>query len=389
MNRPAAAGADLMSAPLPPAASASDIESSGVRLQGVSKWYGELGAVRDMSLDVRAGEFVTLLGPSGSGKTTTLMMIAGFATPNAGRIIIGGRDVTDEPPHRRGIGVVFQSYALFPHLTVFRNVAFPLDARGLSRRDIETRVRKALELVKLGDLADRYPGQLSGGQQQRVALARAFVFEPPLLLMDEPLGALDKKLREHMQLELLKLKSQLNVTVIYVTHDQEEALVMSDRVVVMSDGIIQQIGTPEDVYRRPGNRFVADFIGEANILDGAVRTVGDELTVDVGNGVVIATANRAWAIGSRVSVVVRPEGVSLGAQAAQCRNTFEGTVTQAIYVGAASRYFIVLSTGHGITVKLQHRDGHNAISTGDRILLGWEAENAWVVPRSGSMGVSQ
>ncbi len=233
----------------------------GVRLVGVSKRYGNLTAVRDVTLDVRAGEFLTLLGPSGSGKTTTLMMLAGFATPSAGEIFVDGRNVTREPAHRRDIGVVFQSYALFPHLNVARNVAFPLEIRKRPRKEINAKVRAALDLVQLGDLAHRYPNELSGGQQQRVALARAIVFQPPLLLMDEPLGALDKKLREHMQIELVKIKSCLNVTVIYVTHDQEEALVMSDRVVVMADGRIQQVGRPEELYQRPANRFVADFIG--------------------------------------------------------------------------------------------------------------------------------
>jgi spermidine/putrescine ABC transporter ATP-binding subunit len=371
-----------LNAAAPSPARAESIAEPGVRLEGVSKWYGAHAAVRDLSLDVRSGEFLTLLGPSGSGKTTTLMMIAGFAAPSQGRIVIAGRDVTDAPPHRRDIGVVFQSYALFPHLTVFRNVAFPLDARGVARREIEPRVRKALDLVKLGELADRYPTQLSGGQQQRVALARAFVFEPPLLLMDEPLGALDKKLREHMQVELLKLKSQLSATILYVTHDQEEALVMSDRIVVMAEGTIQQIGTPEELYRRPANRFVADFIGEANILDGVVRAAGDHVEVEVGDAMLAVSAHHAWRPGDRLSVVVRPECIVLGPQAARCRNTFEATVEQAIYVGEASRYLLRLPGGKTVSAKLQHRDGQNAVSSGDRILAGWDAENSWAVPGS-------
>ena len=359
---------------------AAEGQRLGVQLQGVSKWYGHLAAIRDLALEVRSGEFLTLLGPSGSGKTTTLMMVAGFATPSAGRILIDGRDVTDEPPHRRGIGVVFQSYALFPHLTVARNVAFPLEARGVARRDIAPRVRRALDLVKLGDLAERYPAQLSGGQQQRVALARAFVFEPSLLLMDEPLGALDKKLRQHMQMELIKLKSQLDVTVIYVTHDQEEALVMSDRVVVMADGVIQQIGTPADLYSRPANRFVADFIGEANILEGTLRSVGEAFEIEIPDGTVFAAAGAAVATGERVAVVVRPESVVLGPAAAACRNAFEGRVEQAIYVGDALRYVMQLPSGQSISAKLPHRAGGDAIAVGDRIRLGWDVESAWVVP---------
>jgi spermidine/putrescine ABC transporter ATP-binding subunit len=353
----------------------------GVQLQGVSKLYGGFHAVRTASLEVQTGEFVTLLGPSGSGKTTTLMMIAGFVAPTEGRIVIDGRDVTDQPPHRRDIGVVFQSYALFPHLTVFRNVAFPLEARRLPRREIEPRVRKALDLVKLGEFADRYPAQLSGGQQQRVALARAFVFEPPLLLMDEPLGALDKKLREHMQVELLRLKQQLNLTVIYVTHDQEEALVMSDRVVVMAEGAIQQIGPPEDLYRRPVNRFVADFIGEANILDGVVSATGREIVVDIGQGMQVrSAANGDVRLHERVSVVIRPECISLGPEASKCGNVFEAVVEQAIYVGEASRYVATLATGHLVCAKLQHRGGRSALGQGDKVILGWDPEQAWIVP---------
>jgi putative spermidine/putrescine transport system ATP-binding protein len=364
----------------PAPVAAAEGQRLGVQLQGVSKWYGGLAAIRDLTLEVRSGEFLTLLGPSGSGKTTTLMMVAGFATPSAGRILIDGRDVTDDPPHRRGIGVVFQSYALFPHLTVARNVAFPLEARGVARRDIAPRVRRALDLVKLGDLAERYPAQLSGGQQQRVALARAFVFEPSLLLMDEPLGALDKKLRQHMQMELIKLKSQLDVTVIYVTHDQEEALVMSDRVVVMADGVIQQIGAPADLYSRPANRFVADFIGEANILDGTLRSAGEALVIEIADGTVLVAAGAPAAMGERVAVVVRPESVLLGPAAAACRNAFEGVVEQAIYVGDALRYVVQLPSGQSISARLPHRAGGNAIAVGDRIRLGWDVESAWVVP---------
>ena len=378
-GKPGRTGEVVRLNPAAPPLPQADEAEPGVRLDGVSKWYGAHAAVRDLSLAVRSGEFLTLLGPSGSGKTTTLMMIAGFAAPSDGRIVIAGRDVTDAPPHRRDIGVVFQSYALFPHLSVARNVAFPLEARGMARREIEPRVRKALDLVKLGELADRYPAQLSGGQQQRVALARAFVFEPPLLLMDEPLGALDKKLREHMQVELLKLKSQLSATIIYVTHDQEEALVMSDRIVVMAEGTIQQIGTPAELYRRPANRFVADFIGEANILDGVVRAAGDPLLVEVGDATLTVAANHAWHTGEALSVVVRPECVVLGPQAGRCRNVFEATVEQAIYVGEASRYLLRLPGGQALSAKLQHRDGDDAVASGERILVGWEAENAWTV----------
>ena len=359
----------------------------GVRLQSVSKRYGHRDAVSKLSLDIAKGEFITILGPSGSGKTTTLMMIAGFTMPSEGRIVIGGRDVTNAPPHQRDIGVVFQSYALFPHLSVFRNVAFPLEARRMPRKTIEQRVRQALELVKLGELADRYPGQLSGGQQQRVALARAFVFEPPLLLMDEPLGALDKKLREHMQVELMKLKNQLDLTVVYVTHDQEEALVMSDRIVVMENGTIQQIGSPEDLYRRPANRFVADFIGEANILEGRIVESGAHLVVEVGGGMRLATvAGHARNVGDRAAIVLRPECITIGRETAGCANRFDTIIEQAIYVGEASRYVGKLPNGQIITAKLQHAAGKAEIAPGDRVSFGWNAAQSWLVPSGESTG---
>src|SRR5688572_12513830 len=249
----------------------ADRTSAGdVELVGLSRRFGEVLAVDRLSLRMGSGECVTLLGPSGSGKTTTLMMIAGFVRPTTGEIYLGGQAITRRPPFKRNVGMVFQNYALFPHMTVFENVAFPLRMRRLRRGEIEAKVGQALDLVRLTGYEARYPRQLSGGQQQRVALARALVFNPPVLLMDEPLGALDKKLRQQMQLEIKHLHEQLGITVIYVTHDQEEALVMSDEIVVMRNGRIEQIGTPRGVYDDPRNNFVADFIGEANVLDGTI-----------------------------------------------------------------------------------------------------------------------
>jgi putative spermidine/putrescine transport system ATP-binding protein len=353
---------------------------SSLRLDSVCKQYGSFGAVKGVSLEVRQGEFVTLLGPSGSGKTTTLMMIAGFVDPSSGRIHVDGRDVTEAPPHRRNIGMVFPNYALFPHLTVFKNVAFPLDVRKRPLAEVRARTMEALDIVKLTELTDRYPTQLSGGQQQRVALARAIVFRPPLLLMDEPLGALDKKLREHMQIELLKIKDRLGVTVIYVTHDQEEALVMSDRVVVMSDGAIQQIGRPDELYRRPANRFVADFIGETNLLEGRITGEGAMPALAIAPGVQVrAPSNRAWKDGERAFLVVRPECVRIGTRAAPCANRLEGTIDRVIYVGDVSRILITLPSGQTLIAKLQNSGDAGAGDVGDVVRVGWDSESTWLV----------
>jgi mannopine transport system ATP-binding protein len=244
------------------------VRGEAISLRGLHKAYCALPVVRDVSFEIAAGEFVSLLGPSGSGKTTILMMIAGFETPNDGQIVIGERDITYLAPNRRNVGMVFQRYALFPHMSVAQNVAFPLKMRGVAKREIPERVARILDLVQLGAYAQRYPQQLSGGQQQRVAVARALVFEPPVLLMDEPLSALDKKLRESMQFEIKSLQQRLGVTVIYVTHDQEEAMTLSDRVAVIDRGELVQIGAPADLYQRPRTPFVADFIGRMNFLDG-------------------------------------------------------------------------------------------------------------------------
>uniref|UniRef100_UPI0026393C49 ABC transporter ATP-binding protein n=1 Tax=uncultured Amaricoccus sp. TaxID=339341 RepID=UPI0026393C49 len=238
----------------------------------VAKAYGNFRVIEDLSLTIEAGEFISLLGPSGSGKTTLLMMLAGFEDVTSGAILLDGRRIDALPPYRRDMGVVFQSYALFPHMTVAGNVAFPLEMRGAARGEIAERVRRALDMVQLGALAERHPHQLSGGQQQRVALARALVFEPALVLMDEPLGALDKQLREQMQLDIRALHRRLGLTIVFVTHDQSEALTMSDRIAVFDRGRIEQVGTPREIYDRPATRFVAEFIGETNLLAGTVRS---------------------------------------------------------------------------------------------------------------------
>ena len=257
-----------------------------VSFRGVQKSYdGENLIVKDLNLEIRKGEFLTLLGPSGSGKTTSLMMLAGFETPTAGEILLAGRSINNVPPHKRDIGMVFQNYALFPHMTVAENLGFPLSVRGLNRTDISQRVKRVLSMVQLDAFAQRYPAQLSGGQQQRVALARALVFEPQLVLMDEPLGALDKQLREHMQMEIKHLHQRLGVTVVYVTHDQGEALTMSDRVAVFHQGEIQQIAPPRMLYEEPKNTFVANFIGENNRLNGRLHSQdGDRCVVELSRG---------------------------------------------------------------------------------------------------------
>ncbi|WP_029009910.1 ABC transporter ATP-binding protein [Azospirillum halopraeferens] len=328
-----------------------------VRFAGVQKTYdGEHLVVRNLDLDIRRGEFLTLLGPSGSGKTTTLMMLAGFEVPTEGEIILDGRPIKDMPPHRRGIGMVFQNYALFPHMTVEENLAFPLSVRKLPKAEIRERVAAALAMIKLEPLARRRPGQLSGGQQQRVALARALVFNPQLVLMDEPLGALDKRLREHMQLEIKHIHESTGITVVYVTHDQGEALTMSDRIAVFNDGVIQQIDRPDELYERPVNSFVANFIGENNVLSGTVEAAGEGLCtvrLDAG-GAVTALPVAVNGRGARTALSVRPERVRLyreGETPAE-PNALPATVLDTIYLGDHSLAVLEAAGNPEFMVKL-------------------------------------
>ena len=309
-----------------------------VRFAGVQKTYdGEHLVVKNLDLDIRKGEFVTLLGPSGSGKTTTLMMLAGFEVPTQGEIYLADRPIKNMPPHKRDIGMVFQNYALFPHLTIEENVGFPLSVRNVSKAEATDRVRAALRMIKMEALAQRRPGQLSGGQQQRVALARALVFNPQLVLMDEPLGALDKRLREQMQLEIKKLLDTMGITIVYVTHDQSEALTMSDRIAVFNDGIVQQIDRPDALYERPANSFVANFVGENNVLAGTVKSI-DKGYCDVAlacGGSVVARAANVEKAGAATSLSVRPERISILEVGAACRgpNRIPATVASIIYLG--------------------------------------------------------
>ncbi|ANK95512.1 MULTISPECIES: ABC transporter ATP-binding protein [Rhizobium] len=331
-----------------------------VFIDSIWKAYGRQTAVRDVTLDIPAGEFLSILGPSGSGKTTLLTMIAGFESPSAGRLIIGGRDVTAVSPDRRNIGMVFQRYALFPHLTIAENIAFPLKMRGI-RKDLRAeRVSRALDLVQLPDYARRYPHELSGGQQQRVAVARAIVFEPPVLLMDEPLGALDKKLRESMQIEIKQLQERLGATVIYVTHDQEEALTMSDRIAVMAKGQIAQLGTPADIYRNPETAFVADFIGKMNFLTGEFlgETAGSQ-AIKLGEDVVVHTPSavsgydRAARIGSRVRLALRPERLGLAARGAGGTNILPGQIEASVFAGSFNLHLVRTDFGNREIIQVQ------------------------------------
>ncbi|WGT62351.1 ABC transporter ATP-binding protein [Variovorax paradoxus] len=327
-----------------------------VRFQRVQKTYdGEHLVVRQLDLDIHRGEFLSLLGPSGSGKTTTLMMLAGFESPTSGEILLNGKPITGTPPHKRHFGMVFQNYALFPHLSVGQNVAYPLTVRKVPKDEQQRRVQRALDMVQLRGMTDRLPGQLSGGQQQRVALARALVFEPQLVLMDEPLGALDKQLREHMQIELKDLHRQLGVTFVYVTHDQSEALTMSDRVAVFNEGVIQQLDTVDRLYEKPSNRFVAGFVGDNTVLKGQLSRAGEHAEMTLPDGRVLSGLNvGAAAAGSAVEACIRPERVVLhrGSEVSG-PNMLQAEVARVIYFGDHLRLLCNVGGGQAeATVKL-------------------------------------
>ncbi len=344
-----------------------------VRLERVSKRFDDLVAVDDVTLDVPQGSFFALLGPSGCGKTTTLRMIGGFEAPTSGRIELGGREVTGLPPYKRDVNTVFQSYALFPHLTVFENVAFGLRRRGVRGQELKRRVHEALELVALPEAAERKPRQLSGGQQQRVALARALVNRPRVLLLDEPLGALDLKLRRQMQLELKRIQHEVGITFVHVTHDQEEAMTMADTIAVMNRGRIEQLGSPDELYERPRTAFVAGFLGASNLLSGTAA--GDGLVRLDGGGQVRVAAALAGRSG-RVAVGVRPEKIRLGAVE---ENRLAGRVDEVAYLGVATQY--VVATDHGpIQVYVQNADrSARAAAPGDGVILSFSPDAAFVI----------
>ena len=348
-----------------------------VKFEKVDKSYdGEVLVVKDLNLDIPQGEFLTLLGPSGSGKTTTLMMLAGFETPTNGEIYLAGEAISSIPPYKRGIGMVFQNYALFPHMTVNENLAFPLEVRKLSKSAVQDKVKKALDMVELGNFGTRFPAQLSGGQQQRVALARALVFEPRLVLMDEPLGALDKNLREQMQYEIKHIHERIGITVVYVTHDQSEALTMSNRIAVFDEGVIQQLSTPDILYEKPENSFVAQFIGENNRMTGSIKSIGDkycEVDLD-GGGTVKALKVNIGSVGERTQLSVRPERVSVNIGEKSDENYFKGDVKELIYLGDHIRARIEVCGNDEFIVKIPN-EGNVNLKEGASIDLHWQAED--------------
>ncbi|MER9237124.1 ABC transporter ATP-binding protein [Mesorhizobium sp. M0622] len=343
----------------------------------VQKTYdGKTLVVKKLNLDIARGEFLTMLGPSGSGKTTTLMMLAGFEVPTQGRIFLEGRPIDNLPPHKRDIGMVFQNYALFPHMTVEENLAFPLKVRRLGKMETETRIKRTLDMVQLGAYGKRMPGQLSGGQQQRVALARALCFDPKLVLMDEPLGALDKQLRDQMQLEIRHIHKALGVTIVYVTHDQGEALTMSDRIAVFNDGLIQQLGSPADLYEQPQNAFVAQFVGDNNLLHGQVVAMeGANCTVEIsGAGNVHALAINAGPVGRPAVISLRPERVKLNPAPGSLPNIFNARVEEVIYLGDHVRTHVSVG-GHDLVIKLPNSDSGVQIDPGAQITIGWKTQD--------------
>jgi putative spermidine/putrescine transport system ATP-binding protein len=355
-----------------------DLPGAAVSLTGIGRRYGDTTAVADVTLHVAPGEFMTFLGPSGSGKTTTLSMIAGFVEPTAGTITIGDDDLSRVPPHKRGIGMVFQHYALFPHMSVADNVAYPLKQRRLPAAERNRLVKETLALVHLEGFANRRPHELSGGQQQRVALARALVYRPPVLLMDEPLGALDRRLREALQLEIKRIHQHVGITFIYVTHDQDEALLLSDRIAVFRDGGIDQVGTAQELYERPTTRFVASFFGDSNILEGQLDDTDG--TVRLEQGMTLRTAKTPTGrVGDRVAVVLRPERVRVLAPGADraFANRLSGTATDVRYLGNARK--VEVTTPAGQMLAWGPADQLSSISAGDRLDVGWNPDDCTLI----------
>jgi len=350
-----------------------------VEFERVQKSYdGETLVVKDLNLSMPKGEFLTMLGPSGSGKTTCLMMLAGFETATHGEIRLDGKGINDIPPHKRGIGMVFQNYALFPHMTVAENLAFPLEVRKIGKSEREEKIHRALDMVQMGDFGGRRPAQLSGGQQQRIALARALVFEPELVLMDEPLGALDKQLRETLQFEITNLAHQLGITVVYVTHDQTEALTMSDRVAVFDDGRIQQLAPPDVLYESPENSFVAQFIGENNTLEGTVKEIkGGKCIVELDSGQIIdAKPVNVDKAGDRTLVSIRPERVEIDkTRLSPDAHTLQAEVLEFIYMGDIFRTRLRVAGIDDFIIKTRNAPDQRRLKPGEMIEIGWLAED--------------
>ena len=357
-----------------------------VELRGVTRRFGAFTAVDAIDMEVAAGEFLTLLGPSGSGKTTILNIVAGFLSPDAGHVLVDGEPVDRLPAHKRDFGVVFQNYALFPHMSVFDNVAFPLRMRGISRKVASSRVMKVLEMLRLPEQAQKMPSQLSGGQQQRVAVARAVVFEPRVVLMDEPLSALDRRLREAVQIELKELHRTIGATVIYVTHDQGEALTMSDRIAVLRAGRVIQIAPPATIYDQPADAFVASFVGEANRMIGRVVAIdGDTVRIETDEGLSLSAAVKrgAFSVGDPVSVAIRPERVRLSAIDAPGGQTL-GHVERLLFVGDTSRYWVALAGGGVIQASVQNSDSARTWREGDEVHVSWNPGSVRVLAQDQS-----
>ena len=353
----------------------SSIKQDFVKFDQVDKSYdGKVLVVKGLDLDIAEGEFLTLLGPSGSGKTTTLMMLAGFETPTNGEIYLDGDPISSIPPHKRGIGMVFQNYALFPHLSVYENLAFPLKVRKFSDGVIAEKVKKTLDMVSLGEFGNRMPAQLSGGQQQRVAVARSLVFDPKLVLMDEPLGALDKNLRESMQYELKHIHETLGVTVVYVTHDQSEALTMSNRIAVFNDGHVQQLSGPNELYETPVNSFVAEFIGENNTITGTIKQVsGNQVKVETDKGeTVIANPIAVKSVGDKTKMSLRPERVIIN-PSGDVENKFDASVAEIIYHGDHTRVRVNILGDDQFILKIPNASDDIKLNVSDKIQLGWSS----------------
>lgn len=363
------------------------IGEAGISLTNVTKRYGKKAVVDDIDLVIEPGEFMTFLGPSGSGKTTTLNMIAGFTMVSEGMLHIYGNPVAKLPPHKRDIGMVFQNYALFPHKTVSENIAYPLQRRKIAKPEQQRMIADALGMVRMTDYGDRYPSELSGGQQQRVALARALVYEPRVLLMDEPLGALDKKLREWLQAEIKRIHREVGSTFVYVTHDQEEALSMSDRIAVFNNGKIEQVGGAEELYESPKTLFVGRFLGESTVLLGKGKQVGDSLTeIDVAGNTVLANGTKPE---TDLAVLVRPEYLRLespGAQAGEGENTIPVTISEVTYLGSSRRYTVTLPDGSEGAVRVSH--SRHTFDRGEQASMIWAIEAGVLLTNSGESGES-
>jgi spermidine/putrescine transport system ATP-binding protein len=365
-------------------------EKGEIRIEAVTKLFGELKAVDDVSFDIPGGEFFSMLGPSGCGKTTTLRMIAGFEEPTTGRIVLEGQDVSYVPPAKRNVNMVFQAYGLFPHMTVAQNVAFALKIRHVPKAETAERVTEAMRTVRMDELADRRPAQLSGGQQQRVALARALINRPAALLLDEPLGALDLKLRKEMQLELKRIHASTGTTFVYVTHDQEEALTMSQRIAVMKDGLVQQVATPRELYEKPANAFVAGFIGTSNVITVKPDSARDGLAImNLPDGDRVC-APGGPAHGAEMKIIVRPERMRVwGESEGERTSRVHGTIVEVVYLGSMTQLIIDLVTGERVTIHELNDDLKGSLpAIGDPVLVKWAAESSFVLDDAGAVNVA-